>query len=518
MTDSAKRILWVDDEIEFLRAHILFLEEHGYEVARATNGDDAVAMVKASPYDLVLLDEQMPGKDGLTTLEEIKAYDPVLPIVMVTKSEEERLMEAALGRNISGYLIKPVNPSQILSVCKSILHARAIRQNHVTSSYVRDYSEVKAGLLANPNPPKWEKVWYQFCKWDIELNNVGDVGLLATHRGHRKEAAKRFIQYVEENYVSWFGKKGGNPNLLTQSIRRKVIPVLKRNEKCALVVLAGFRVDQWQAIQSLLEPYFRVENAIAWSLIPSERNICRSALFSGQTPREVSLKQPQLWDKLLSEDDKSPYERELLRQNLRVNGIDIEPPPLFHLRSHEDSEALRKQAVALDKEPLVAVVVEFFEMLSELRGQNPLMVEMVPDEKSFREMARNWLASSLLLEVLKDFAQRKRTVILTSDHGSVLVENPAEVFCQEEKTPNPRVKIGQNISCDERHALFIETPVMWALPGEDGQIAYAVAKENNYFVYPNKFQYFVTQFKGQMVSGGISIDELLVPLVTLSPK
>lgn len=518
MTDSAKRILWVDDEIEFLRAHILFLEEHGYEVARATNGDDAIAMVKSGPYDLVLLDEQMPGKDGLTTLEEIKAYDATLPIVMVTKSEEERLMEAALGRNISGYLIKPVNPSQILSVCKGILHARAIRQNHVTSSYVRDYSEMKAGLLATPNPSKWEKVWYQFCKWDIELNQVGDAGLLATHRNHRKEAAKRFIAFVEENYVSWFGKKGGNPNLLTQSVKRKVVPILKRGEKCALVVLAGFRVDQWQAIQSLLEPHFRVENAIAWSLIPSERNICRTALFSGQTPREVSLKQPQLWAKLREEEDKSPYERELLRQNLRINGIDIEPPPLVHLRSHEDSENLRKQAITLDKEPLVTVVVDFFELLSELRGQNPLMVEMVPDEKSFRDMARNWFANSILLDVLKDFAQRKRSVILTSDHGSVLVEQPAEVFCQEEKSPNPRVKIGQNISCDERHALFIETPVMWALPGEDGQVAYAVAKENNYFVYPNKFQYFVTQFKGQMVSGGLSIDELLVPLVTLTPK
>jgi len=518
MSDRAKRILWVDDEIEFLRAHILFLEEHGYEVARATNGDDAVAMAKADHYDLILLDEQMPGKDGLTTLEELKNDAPLIPVVMVTKSEEERLMEAALGRNISGYLIKPVNPSQILSVCKGILHARAIRQNHVTSSYVREYSEMKAGLLANPSPAKWEKVWYQFCKWDIELNQVGDQGLLATHRIHRKEAAKNFIQYVEENYVSWFGRKGGNPNLLTQSVRRKVLPVLNRKEKCALVVLAGFRVDQWQAIQNLLEPFFRVENAIAWSLIPSEGALCRSALFSGETPREISLKQPQLWAKFNEEEDKSPYERELLRQNLRVNGIDQEPPPLFHLRSHEDSEALRKQVISLDKEPLVGVIVEFFEMLSELRGQNPLMVEMVPDEKSFREMARNWFANSILLEVLKDFAARGRTVILTSDHGSVLVDQPAEVFCQEEKSPNPRVKIGQNISCDERHALFIETPVMWALPGEDGQIAYAVAKENNYFVYPNKFQYFVTQFKGQMVSGGISIDELLVPLVTLTPK
>ncbi|HLP40171.1 MAG TPA: response regulator [Fibrobacteria bacterium] len=515
---NGKRLLWVDDEIEFLRAHIMFMEEHGYEVEKATNGDDALSLIKSKSYDLVLLDEQMAGKDGLSTLEEIKEYDQNIPVVMVTKSEEERLMEAALGRNINGYLIKPVNPSQILSVCKSILHSRAIRNNHVTSAYVREYSENKSSLMTNLSHSKWEKIHFSLGKWDNDLAAVSDQGLLETHQNHKREIARKFITFVEENYVQWFGKKGGNPNLCTQSMKRKVVPVLKRGEKACLLVMAGFRVDQWLAIQPLLEPHFKVENAMAWSFLPSEKTNCRVGLFSGQSTREVSLKQPNLWKKMQEEEDRVPYERELIRMNLRINGVDIEDPKIVHLRNAEDGQNLLEELEKHEDAPLVTVVVEFFDMLNALRRESPLMMEIVPDEKGFRELARIWFKSSKLFEVLKTFSEKRRSVILTSDHGTVLVDQPAEVFCQEEKTPNPRVKVGQNISCDERHALFVETPVQYGLPGEVGEVAYAIAKDNYYFVYPNKFQYFVTQFKGQMVGGGLSIEELLVPLVTMTPK
>ncbi len=518
MTSNGKRLLWVDDEIEFLRAHIMFMEEHGYEVEKATNGDDAVAMIKSKAYDLVLLDEQMAGKDGLSTLEEIKEYDSSIPVVMVTKSEEERLMEAALGRNINGYLTKPVNPSQILSVCKTILHSRAIRSNHITSSYVRELAENKSNLMTNLQPSKWEKIYFSLSKWDNDLAMVSDPGLEETHQGQKKEVAKKFIAYVEDHYVSWFGKKGGNPNLCTQTLKRKVIPILKRGDKACLLVMAGFRMDQWLALQPLLETYFKVENAMSWSMLPSEKTNCRVALFSGQSPREVSLNQPQLWKQMQEEEQKTPFERELLKINLRINGADVEDPKIVHLRGPEDSQKLADEIDNYSDDKLITVVVEFFDMLNQLRLESPLMKEIVADEKGFRELAKVWFKSSKLFEILKMFSARNRHVVLTSDHGTVLVDTPAEVFCQEEKTPNPRVKIGRDISCDERHAIFVETPVQYGLPGEVGELAYAIAKDHYYFVYPNKFQYFVTQFKGQMVGGGLSIEELLVPLVTLSPK
>jgi YesN/AraC family two-component response regulator len=266
-------------------------------------------------------------------------------------------MEAALGRNINGYLIKPVNPSQILSVCKSILHSRAIRSNHVTSSYVRELSENKSSLMTNLLPQKWEKIYFQLCKWDNDIQSLSDQGLESTHMGQKKEMSRKFISYVEENYVSWFGKKGGNPNLCTQSIKRKVVPLLKKGDKVCMVVMAGFRVDQWLALQPMLEQYFKVENAMAWSLLPSEKTNCRVGLFSGQSPREVSLKQPQMWRKMQDEEDKAPYERELLRQSLRINGVDLEDPKIVHLRQPEDGQKLIEEIGKYDDESLLTVVV-----------------------------------------------------------------------------------------------------------------------------------------------------------------
>ncbi len=518
MSTDSKRILWIDDEIEYLRSHILYLEEHDYVVVKATNGDDGLVLIRSQAFDIVLLDEQMPGKDGLTTLEEIREYDSNLPVVMVTKSEEERLMEAALGRNISGYLIKPVNPSQILSVCKTLLHSRSIRNTHATTSYVREYSDIKSNLLSTPTPSKWGKIHYIVSRWDVEMPLISDKGLEEMHKTNKKDLARQFIRFVEENYVNWVGKKGGNPDLHTQTLRRKVIPILKKEGSCVLIIMAGFRLDQWLALQKLVEPFFQVETNLAWALLPTEKSICQAALFSGQLPRDVSLNQPQLWQRYLEEEDKTPCERELLKTHLRTQGVDIEDPRIIHLRTQEDNEQL---AAELDKHaeaPLLVVVVEFLEMLTALRLEVPLIKEIVPDEKGVRELTMNWFRSSRLFEALQTLSSRKRTVVLTSDHGTVRVDAPAEVFCQEEMTPHPRVKSGSNLSCDERHALFVESPSQFGLPGETGKLAYTIAKGNYYFVYPNKFQYIITQFKDQMVSGGLSMEEMIVPVVTLTPK
>jgi hypothetical protein len=352
----------------------------------------------------------------------------------------------------------------------------------------------------------------------VELQAFADRGLEEMHRNNKRDLGRRFLAYVEEHYVSWVGKKGGNSDLHTQTLRRKVLPVLKKEGSCVLVVMAGFRLDQWMDLQKLVDPFFHVENSLAWALLPTEKTVCRTALFSGQLPRDVSLNQPQLWQRMQEDEDKAPCERELLKIHLRTQGLDIDNPEVIHLRTHADSEKLAGELDRYADAPLLIVVVEFPDMLNALRRDHPLMMELLPDEKGMREITANWFRSSRLFEVLQALSARKRTVVLTSDHGTVRVDAPAEVFCQEEKSPHPRVKIGSNISCDERHALFVEAPSQYGLPGEAGELAYAIAKDRFYFVYPNKFQYFVTQFKDQMVSGGLSMEEMIVPLVTLTPK
>jgi CheY-like chemotaxis protein len=513
-----KQILWVDDEIEFLRAHIIFLEDHNYDVAKAHNGDDAIELIKEKHFDLIFLDEQMPGKDGLTTLEEIKAFKPKIPVVMVTKSEEEQLMEEAFGRNIDGYLTKPVNPSQILSVCKSILHSRVIKKTHITSEYVSEYAEFKAILMNNQFPQNWFSLFHALCKWDVNLQTVKDQGLEETHLNHKKEVSSKFVRFVENNYLRWHGGREENPFLITHSFKRKVFPLIKKHKKVCSVVMTGFRMDQWLTVKNFLEAYFTIDENHAWTLIPSERLYCRTALFSGKTSLSISLDHPNLWKKLKDEERHREYEKELLKLSLANNGIqNIDDPVFKYIRSTEDSQEFLRHIDQYNHEPLIVLVIEFPELLLALRKESSLLMEIAPDEMGLRELTKLWFQSSDLLKILGRFSETGRSVVLTSDHGSIMVRTPVEVFFQEDKSPHPRLKIGKGISCDERRVFFIESPRNFGLPGEDQKLGYVIAKQDSYFIYPNKYHYIGTRFKGQMVSGGLSMEEMLVPLITLTP-
>ncbi|MBF0433505.1 MAG: response regulator, partial [Fibrobacteria bacterium] len=502
MTGGKKQILWVDDEIEFLRAHIMFLEEHNYDVTKATNGDDAIELIKENHFDLIFLDEQMPGKDGLTTLEELKVFEPNIPVVMVTKSEEEQLMEEAFGHNINSYLTKPVNPSQILSVCKRILHVNTIKKTVITSSYVTEYAEYKAKFMTRQSIPDWHDRYQVLCKWDINLQTLKDQGLLETHNNHKAEASHKFIKYIEENYISWHSGREPNNFLITQSLSNHLFPLLQENKKTCLVVMTGLRMDQWLTMKPALEPFFNLVEKNACALLPTNRLYCRSALLAGETALRISQDHPQLWEHMNKGEDPEVYEQELLKLNLFKHGIrDIDNPVIKYIRAKSDSDRFLSDIETYDDEKLVVLVVDFPEMLMRLREESTLIMEMAPDEQGLREITKIWFKSSNLLKILQRFALADRSVVFTSDHGSVLVKRPVEVFCQEEKTPNPRVKIGQDISCDERHVFFIESPAIFGLPSTGQGVGYAIAKEDFYFTYPNKYQYFGTRFKGQMVNG-----------------
>jgi CheY-like chemotaxis protein len=518
MTSGKKQILWVDDEIEFLRAHIMFLEEHDYEVAKANNGDDGVALVKREHFDLVFLDEQMPGKDGLTTLEEIKAFKPSLPVVMVTKSEEEKLMEAAFGRNISSYLIKPVNPSQILSVCKQLLHSQSIKKTHITSTYVKKYAQYKADFSRHQSVEGWEHLYQSLSQWDDNLQTLKDQGLEEVHNKHKEEVYKKFIQFVETNYMSWYGGREQNPSLSTQTLVKHVIPKIKADQKVCTLVMAGFRQDQWLVIKKFLEPHFNMQEDIAWSMLPTDRMYSRTALLSGDTPGNLAQQHPDIWTGLAQKEYRA-QETKLLQLNLKKHDLSSSVDSNIHyIRSMEESKGFLNEIEKYNSAPLVTLVVEFGELLLTLRQKSPLLMELAPDENGMKELTRIWFQSSNLLKILAHFSKTNRSVVLTSDHGSILVEKPVEVFCQEERTPHPRVKVGKDISCDERYVYFIESHQAYGLPKPHDDGSYAIAKGNTYFTYPNKYNYTGSQFKGQMTNGGLSMEEILVPLINLSPK
>jgi CheY-like chemotaxis protein len=511
-TESLRRILWVDDEIEFLRAHIMFLEDQGWVVDKATNGHDALGLVRKTEYDVVLLDEQMAGLDGLTTLHKLKAEHPRLFVVMVTKSEEEHLMEEAIGRNIDGYVTKPVNPGQIVSLCKSLFNVRSLRSNHLTSRYVRQYAENKARMLGQVTPADWERIHARLCGWDLDLAAAGQEGLFQTHRGQRDETEAAFLSFLENNWYPWMGRDRFKPSFVWDFLPKRVAPLLKEGKNLAVIVLSGLRTDQWLAMQGLLEGLFTAKLEHQWSLLPGVPETARMSLLGAATPRQLGSENPAwAWPERSCLSDPE-FVRGVLRRGAAAAGITQEFD-LRLVRTAQEGKQLAARVGGLGTPAWIQVEFQTIlqEMIDASRGEDPVAL---PIER-FREFARKFLATTGLYSLLRKLAQEGRTVLVTSDFGTTLVTDAVEVFCSEQGPADFRIQFGAGISCDERHAFFMEHPPAAGLDGSRG--AMVLARGAHYFTQPNKFQYYGTRHLGRMVSGGLTMHEMLVPVCLLVP-
>lgn len=513
--ETTRRILWVDDEIEFLRAHILFLEDTGWVVDTATNGHDAIAMSAQQGYDVVLLDEQMAGLDGLSTLQALKKANPSLFVVMCTKSEEERVMEEAIGRNIDGYLTKPVNPNQIVNLCRSLFNARSLRTNHLTSRYVRQYAENKARLMGSPTPGMFEQIQLRLSQWDLDLSYSGSEGLRETHRGQREEAETVFMRHLESNWYAWMGRERIKPPFVWDFPARRLAPRLRDGQKVVAIVLSGLRTDQWLAMQSLVEGLFEVKIEHQWAMLPGIPAVSRLCMFGGASQKQLASENSAWsWTDLEAFHD-SAFVKALLRRGLGEawpgdGSVDVEL-----VSDVAQGRSLAKRADALGRSPLTVVVYEWSEMLRELvHGLDEAASAATYD--GLRHRARRLLAASGLYHVLRRLHAEKLEVILAADTGSTLVDEAIEVFCNDEGPHDFRIQFGREISCDERHAIFLENPASAGLDPSRGPLA--LAKGPRFFTHPNKYQYYGTAHLGRPVTGGLSMAEVLVPLCTLTPR
>ncbi len=512
--EPSRRILWVDDEIEFLRAHIFFLEDHGWIVDKATNGHDALSMALRENYDVVLLDEQMAGIDGLTTLQRLKKSNPLLFVVMVTKSEEEHVMEEAIGRNIDGYLTKPVNPAQIVSLCRSLFNTRSLQTHHQTSRYVRQYAENKARIMGPVQPADWEQIHLRLSQWDLDLAANGSEGLRETHNGQKEDTENTFLHYVETRWYGWMGRERQKPNFVSELMNRKFVPRLKTGKAPILLVLSGLRTDQWLAMQSLLEGMFEVKVEHQWSLLPGIPEVSRLCMFGGALQKILAAEKPEwCWPSPDKLRDPSLLSGLLQRSlNLGENDIDVRVAVTC-----EQGRDLSRRADGLGSAKMTTVLFEFAQMSWEMRSSQRGDVDPLPlTGEDHRNAARMLLAHAGIFHLLRRLQREEREVIITAETGSTVVDEAIEVFCSDDQPHGFRVQFGKEISCDERHAFFLENPTSAAL--NPGRGPMALAKGRRFFTQPNKYQYYGTSHVGKLVTGGLSMSEILVPLCILTPR
>jgi len=517
--EAEREILWIDDEIDLLKSHVIFLSERGYRVTPATNGDDAVALVRKRSFDIILLDEMMSGRDGLSTLAELRDINPNIPVIMITKSEAEELMEEAIGQRIDDFLIKPVNPSQILSTCKRILDAKHIQEDRIGQDYVSEFNRIR-GLLSGPMHWRdWMDVHSHLSEWDLEIERFQDVGLRQMHRDHRKECNLEFGMYVERFYRSWL-KDEDPPPLSVDVLSEFVVPHLTAGKRVFFIVVDCLRLDHWLAIEPLLAEFFTVRRDYYYSILPTATPYSRNAIFSGLFPSELAEQYPEIWQ-AGREDDQSRnrYEHQLMDRQLERMGLKLASSTRYiKVLDVAEGRSLVRRIRSFESVPLTAVVFNFIDILAHGRSESDILQEIAPDEAAFRSLTLSWFTHSTLFEMLRRVADTDTVVVLTSDHGSVLGTGATVARGNRSTSTNLRYKYGTNLNCDRRQALLIRDPSEYKLPRMGLSTNFIIAKEDYYFVYPTKFHKYQRQYRDSFQHGGISLEEMILPVVVMKGK
>lgn len=513
------KIIWVDDEIELLRPHIIFLEERGYEITPVPNAEDAISLIQENVYDLILLDEMLNGMDGLTALGLIKDIDPSLPVIMITKSEEESIMEEAIGGRIDDYLTKPVNPSQILLSCKKILDGKQIESQHFSREYTNEFNKISQSLL---NPLTWEEwiqLYIKLTEWEVELDEHSELGLRQTLLDQKRGCNIEFGKFIEQNYLGWI-HDSNRPLLSVDLVSQKLVPLIEKDSRVILILVDNLRADQWLSIESLLYPYYSIYRRYYYSILPTATPYARNSIFSGMFPSEIEQNYPELWSEGADDDfSRNRYEDVFLREQLKRLKVDIKPDVKYlKILDLRHARNIYKNIVSYASLPLVVIVVNFVDFLAHSRSDSEILKEIVPDEPAYRSLTRSWFEHSILFKILKKVAKLGSTVILTSDHGSIRSMRGVKVLGDRDTSTNLRYKFGKNIKCDPKHAIIVKNPLDYKLPARKMNTNYLIAKEDYYFVYPTDYHHYMNYYKDSFQHGGVSMEEMILPLMKLEPK
>ena len=516
---SAAKILWVDDEIDLLKPHILFLQGKGYDVVTSNNGYDAIDLASSQPFDLIILDEMMPGMTGLETLPKIKEIRPTTPVIMVTKSEEENIMDKAVGSKIADYLIKPVNPNQVLLSIKKNVHQQQLVTEQTTADYRAEFGRISTSFADARTFADWSAIYKKLVNWEIELTDSNDDSIREILAYQKDEANNEYAKFVRKNYLDWINRKDADTPVMSHTLMRSnIFPEADRNRKTTLLLIDNFRYDQWRSINALLHNWFDIATEEFYcSILPTATQYARNAIFAGLMPLAIDKLMPNLWLNDNEEGGKNQYEEDFLRRQLQTNGKSYRMTFDKLIRPEAGRKLIDNISKVYDADFSV-IVYNFLDILSHARTETEIIRELTEDEAAFRSLTRSWFEHSDLFTILKMLSERGHTVIITSDHGTIRVDNPVKIIGDRETSTNLRYKTGRNLNYNAKEMFVINKPQEAQLPQSNITSTYVFAYNRDFFVYPNNSNQFVRYYKNTFQHGGISMEEMMVPYIVLKPK
>ncbi|MBL7713110.1 MAG: response regulator [Chitinophagaceae bacterium] len=519
MSNILAEILWVDDEIDSLKSQIIFLQSKGYNVTPVSNGYDALDTLKENHIDVVLLDESMPGMTGLEVLQKIKEKWNDLPVVMVTKNEAENIMEEAIGAQISDYLIKPVNPNQVLLSLKKIMDSRRLISEKTTAAYQQEFRHLFMALNDKPNHEEWKELYKKLVFWELEMTKSGSTEMMEILQSQKSEANTEFFKYISKNYADWISGKAQAPLLSHNVFREKVAPYLSDKKPTFLIVIDNLRYDQWKAIQSIVTDAYRiVEDELFYSLLPTATQYCRNALFAGLLPVDIEKKFPNEWKNDDEDGGKNLFEDVFLEAQLKTLKLDKLKTQYVKITNNEHAKSLEDNIHNYLRNDLTVIVYNFVDMLSHARTEMEVLKELAGDEASYRSLTHSWFEHSPLLGALKKIAEKGIQLIITTDHGTQKVRTPSKVIGDRATTTNLRYKHGRNLQYEDKDVLAFRDPKLAGLPRPNVSSTFIFAKEDVFLCYPNNYNHYVNYYRNTFQHGGISIEEMIVPVVRLESK
>lgn len=513
-------ILWADDEIDLLKPHILFLENKGYDITAVNSGSDAVENCEHSHYDVVFLDENMPGMSGLEALSHIKSMKPNLPVVMITKNEEEAIMEDAIGAKIADYLIKPLNPSQILLSVKKILDNKRLITEKTNMSYQQEFRNISMSFGDDLNHEEWAEVYKKLIYWELEIDSTENKSMYEVLNMQKDEANNRFTKFVIDNYESWLNDPNSEKPLLShQLMKSKVLPHVGKGKPVFFLVIDNLRYDQWKIIEPAVSEYFNVEEEDSYySILPTTTAYARNSIFSGLLPSDMEKKHPDLWVGEDVEEGKNNYEDKFIEKHLRRLNSDIKFS--YHkIKRTSEGKQLVDSLNTLMTNDLNVIVYNFVDMLSHARTDMAMIRELAPDESAYRSITKSWIEHSPLLDALRLISESGSKLIITTDHGTIRVKKPVKIVGDRNTNTNLRYKQGKNLgySADDE-VMEAPKPERIFLPKLNVSTSYVFATEDSFFAYPNNYNYYVNYYKDTFQHGGVSMEEMIIPIISLNSK